>query len=81
MSNKIVPINEEVYPLDTLLNDLEDIKHNIKDLVMVVVLNDGTAYISHTGLNIMYAALACKLMDKEFNNMVELNIEEEDVQQ
>lgn len=75
---EIVSISDSVYPIDEVINDLDKIKDTIKDIVFVTILKDGTAYVSHTGLNFMLMALACKLMDKEFDNLVNLNSEEEE---
>lgn len=70
--SKVISISDEVYPIDDILKDLEESKDNIKDLAVVTVCKDGTAFVIHTGLSFMHLALACKLMDKEFNSMVEL---------
>lgn len=79
MSNKVVTISEAVYPLDIVISDLEEIKDKIKDLIFVTILKDGTAHVSHTGANLSDLALACKLMDKNFNDIVELEKEIENV--
>lgn len=71
--SKVININSDVYPLDEVLKDLNNLKDNIDDLVIVTILKDGTAFVSHTGLNFLHMALACKLMDKEFSNLIDLN--------
>lgn len=76
MSN-IVKLHDEVYTIDEVINDLETGKELIQDIVFVTILKDGTAIVSHTGLPLHHMALSCKLLDKEFDNMVELDITEE----
>lgn len=76
--DKVISISPDIYPIADVIKDLTDIQNDVKDLVFVTILNDGTAYVSHTGLNFMHMALACKLLDKEFSNLVELAQEEEE---
>lgn len=70
--SKVINLSDDVYPIHDVIKDLEDLKDTIKDLAIVTILKDGTAFVSHTGVSFMHMALACKLMDKEFNNMIEL---------
>lgn len=67
---KVVSISDDVYPIDEVIHDLENIRDKLEDVVFVTFLKDGTASVSHTGLNLKSMALACKLMDVEFNAMV-----------
>lgn len=76
--SKVVKISDDVYPIDDVIKDLESIKTDIKDLIFVTILKDGTAYVSHTGVGFINIALACKLLDKEFSNLVDLNQEDEE---
>lgn len=77
--SKVIKISDDIYPIDDVIKDLQSLKDTVKDLIFVTILKDGTAYVSHTGLNFMNMALACKLMDKEFSNLVDLTQEDEDV--
>lgn len=70
--SKVIPISGDIYPIEDVIKDLIEIKDKIKDLVIVTVLEDGTAYVSHTGLNFLHMALACKLLDKEFSNLIDI---------
>ncbi len=72
---KVVTISQDIYPIDVVISDLEEIKDNIKELIFVTILKDGTAYVSNTGANLADLALACKLMDKNFNDVIELEKE------
>ena len=75
----VVKLNDATYTLDEVINDLESGKELIQDIVFVTILKDGTAVVSHTGLPLHHMALACKLLDVEFSNMVQLDTEEQDV--
>lgn len=70
MVNKIIAISDDIYPIDDVIKDLENLRDKLEDIVFVTFLKDGTATVSHTGLNFKNMALACKLMDAEFNAMV-----------
>jgi hypothetical protein len=74
--SKVVPISNDIYPIEDVIKDLSEIKDKVKDLVIITILEDCTAYVTHTGLNFLHMALACKLLDKEFNNLID-NVEED----
>ncbi len=74
---EIVKLNNSVYTIDEVINDLEIGKDKIQDIVFITILKDGTVTVSHTGPPLHTIALACKLMDVEFNNLVQLDMEEQ----
>ena len=76
--SKVVSISDKVYPVQDVIDDLVEASDSIKELVIVGILKDGTAYVSHTGPTLADLALACKLMDKEFSNLVDINEEGEE---
>lgn len=75
--SEVINISDNVYPIEDVIVDLVEIKDTIKDLVIVTISHEGTASVSHTGLSLTHMALACKLLDKEFNNMLDLNESED----
>lgn len=77
-SDKVVKISDNIYTMDEVIRDLTELKEHIEDIVFITFLHDGTATVSHTGLKIQHAALAAKLLDVEFNNLVHLQIDEDE---
>lgn len=75
MVDNVVKINEDIYPIADVIKDINALQDKIQDMVFVTLLKDGTATVSHTGLTFSSMALACKLLDVEFNNMIQLEIE------
>lgn len=70
---KIINLGNEVKASDTIINELLEVKTDIKDLVVFVTLKEQeVAYISHTGLSLSQLALACKMLDKEFMEIIDL---------